>query len=676
MSDRTESGVGRGAWGLGAALWGQWRWWLGIQAGEPAPNAQRPTPDARRRKRKARSPRPDAPGSGPNGHAGDPLPLHDVRRSKRSELHVFFLFLRWMLPVWPKAVLVLVLSLLAATLSVLPPWLNKFLVDEAIPHQNWKVFYLVFFGGVTLDLMNRVNGTVRSIINKYIDIRVNRTIKRRFFEHLQHLSMTFLENRPVGEHMYRASADIDAVMTMITDILPEALDRIYQFVLILIFTTFLSPVVTVIILIYALPYAAMAHWVATRVRRLDRAQRERWQARDAGLQEGLAGVDTVKVYGRRRHEVNRQIALTIEGFRANQRRWWMGHMVQAHIINGILPMVKNNAVRAFFLREVILGRLTYGSVFPIVDYMNRLVNPIQQLISFFQQVRVAMVPAERILETMDVRARVTEQHGARLMPPLQGEIRFENVSFQYENGRGVLSGLNFEVRRGQKIAIVGHSGAGKSTIASLLLRLYDPTEGQVLVDGIDLREVKLRSYQQQVGLVLQDTHCFRGTVRENLLFSNPHATEDEIVRAAKLADIHDLILALPDGYDEPMGENSKLSVGERQRLGIARALLRNPAILLLDEPTSSLDSQTERRVQETMRKAAEGRTTILISHRLNTVLDADEIWVMDRGQIVERGTHEDLLRKRGHYCRMYSLYFGLVDRGTLMEPDEDLVGAV
>jgi ABC-type multidrug transport system fused ATPase/permease subunit len=476
--------------------------------------------------------------------------------------------------------------------------------------------------------------------------------------------------------MYRANADIDAVMTMITDILPAALDRIYTFVLILVFTTFLSPVVTVIILMYSLPYAAMAHWVGTRIRHLDRAQRERWQAQNAGLQEGLAGVDTVKVYGRRRHEVNRQVALTINAYRANQRRWWMGSMVQAHIINGILPMAKNNAVRAFFLREVILGRLTYGSVFPIVDYMNRLANPIQQLIGYFQQVRVAMIPAERILETMDVRARVTEQPGARAMPPLRGEIRFENVTFQYENGRGVLNGLNFEVHRGQKIAVVGHSGAGKSTIASLLLRLYDPTEGRVLVDGIDLREVKLRSYQQQVGLVLQDTHTFRGSVRENLLFSNPHATEEDLVRAAKLADIHDLIMSLPNGYDEMMGEGSNFSIGELQRLGIARALLRNPTILLLDEPTSSLDSQTERRMQETLRKASAGRTTILISHRLNTVLDADEIWVMDRGQIVERGTHTELLAKRGHYCRMYSLYFGLVDRNTLMDPDDELVGAV
>jgi ABC-type multidrug transport system fused ATPase/permease subunit len=599
-----------------------------------------------------------------------------VQHSRRSELQVFLLFLRWMLPVWPKALLVLVLSLLAATLSVLPPWLNKFLVDEAIPNQNWKIFYAVFLGGVALDLMNRVSGTVRSIINKYIDLRVNRTIKRRFFEHLQHLSMTFLENRPVGEHMYRASTDIDAVMAMITDILPEALDKIYQFVLILVFTTFLSPVVTVIILLYSLPYAFLAHWVATKVRRLDRAQRERWQARDAGLQEGLAGVDTIKVYGRRRHEVSRQVALTIDGYRANQRLWWTRIVFQNHLINGLLPFVKTTAVRAYFLRQVILGHLTYGSVFPIVDYMNRLANPIQQLIGYFQQVRVAMVPAERILETLDVRARVTEQPGARLMPPLRGEVRFENVSFQYENGRGVLDNLSFEVRRGQKIAIVGHSGAGKSTIASLLLRLYDPTAGRVLVDGIDLRDVKLRSYQQQVGLVLQDTHTFRGTVRENLHFSNPHATEEDILRAAKLADIHELIMSLPNGYDEMLGEGSNFSVGEQQRLGIARALLRNPAILLLDEPTSSLDSQTERRVQETLRKAAEGRTTILISHRLNTVLDADEIWVMDRGRIVERGTHSELLAKRGHYCRMYSLYFGLVDRETLMEPDEDLVGAV
>lgn len=639
-------------------------------ANDPPSDAPGPTP---------RAPLPAASGPSANGHSpsshGSPL-LHDVQRSKRSEMQVFILFLRWMLPVWDKGVLVLILSLLAATLSVIPPWLNKFFVDNAVPDQNWKIFYLVFFGQISLDLMGKVNGIVSSVINKIIDIRVNRAIKRRFFDHLQRLSMTFLENRPVGEHMYRANADIDAVMRMITDILPEALRKVYEFILILIFTTALSPTVTVIIILYSIPYMALAHWVATRVRHLDRAQRERWQARDAGLQEGLAGVDTVKVYGRRQHEVNRQVGLTIRGFRANMRLFYMQNMTQAHLINGLLPYIKTTAVRAYFFRQVIVGHFTYGSVFPIIDYMNRLANPIQLLITYVQQVRVAMIPAERILETLDVRPRVVDQPGARPMPPLQGEIRFENVSFQYENGRGVLQDLTFEVRKGQKIAVVGHSGAGKSTIASLLLRLYDPTEGRVIVDGVDLKDVKLRSYQQQVGLVLQDTHPFRGTIAENLLFSNPHANEDQMVQAAKLADIHELVMSLPNGYDEMMGEHSKFSVGELQRLGIARALLRNPAILLLDEPTSSLDSQAERRVQETLRKASEGRTTILITHRLNTVLDADEIWVMDRGQIVERGTHTELLARRGHYRHMYSLYFGLVDRSTIVEPDEGLVGAV
>jgi ABC-type multidrug transport system fused ATPase/permease subunit len=581
-----------------------------------------------------------------------------------------------MLPVWDKAVLVVLINLLLATFLLLPPWLAKFLVDDAIPHQDWRLFYLLFAGHIGLGLINRVLGTVNSIVNRYIDLRVNLALKKRFFEHLQHLSMTFLQNRPLGEHMYRASADIDAVMRMVTDILPDALRRVYEFVLILVFTTFLSPSVTVIILLYSVPYMMVAHWVATRVRRLDRAMRERWSARDAGLQEGIAGVETVKVFGRRRHEVKRYVQLTIDGFRANMRVFYMQNMMQAHVINGIMPFVKTTLVRVYFLRQVILGELTYGSVFPILDYMNRLTNPIQDIINYIQQVRVAMIPAERILETMDIRPRVVERAGAAQMPPLDGDVRFESVTFQYEDGRGVLNDLSFHIPTGRRVAIVGHSGAGKSTIANLLLRLYDPTAGRVIVDGLDLRDVKMRSYQQQVGLVLQDTYLFKGSVRDNLLFSNPRATEEEMIRAARLADIHDFVQSLPDGYDQDIGEGGKLSVGERQRLGIARALLRDPRILLFDEPTSSLDSGTERRIQQTMRKASEGRTTILITHRLNTVLDYDEIWVMDGGGIVERGTHAELLALRGHYCMMYSLYFGLADRARGAETHEDLVGAV
>jgi ABC-type multidrug transport system fused ATPase/permease subunit len=604
----------------------------------------------------------------PASPAGDAAPA-----SRRSELQVFLLFLRWLLPLWHQSLLVLLLSVLVATLNVVPPWLIRFFVDVAVKDHDWNVFLAVFAGLVGLETIRHGVTQVSRLMSLYVDLCVNRRIRRHFFSHLQRLSMTFIQDRPIGEHMYRASADIDAVMRMVTDILPDALRAIYEFCLILTFTTLLSPSVTVIILLYSIPYAAITHWVATRVRKADRVTRARWQERDADLQEGIAGVATVKAFGRRRNAVGRQIRRTVAGYRAALHQFYVQSMTQAHLVNGLLPYIKGLLVRIYFLHQVIEGKLTYGSVFPINDYMNRLTNPIQQMVDYFQQVRIAMIPAERILETMDVAPQVTDRSGAARMPVLRGEIEFDRVRFRYEDGRQVLDGLSFHIPAGRRIAIVGTSGAGKSTVASLLLRLYDPAEGSVRVDGRDLREVRARSYQDQLGLVLQETYLFRGTVRENLLFSHPGATTAQLVEAAQLADVHDFILSLPDGYDQDLGEGTKLSLSQRQRLGIARALLRDPRILILDEPTSSLDSRSEQTVLDTLRKAAAGRTTILITHRLNTAADADEIWVMDRGRIVERGSHFELLALGGTYHRLHALYYGRQSGGA--EPRLPMVEA-
>ena len=249
------------------------------------------------------------------------------------------------------------------------------------------------------------------------------------------------------------------------------------------------------------------------------------------------------------------------------------------------------------------------------------------------------------------------------MSALKGSVAFENVGFQYENGRPVLQGVRFAVEPGRKVAVVGPSGAGKSTVVNLLLRLHDPSAGRVLVDGHDLRDVRLDSYQKQVGLVMQETYLFGGTIRENLLFTNPYATQEEMDHAARLAGIYDWVMAQPHGYDQDLSEGASLSVGQKQRIAIARAILRDPHLLILDEPTSSLDSKTEEHVLETLREVARGRTTFIVSHRLNTVIDADEILVMEDGRIVQRGRHADLVDAPGVYRELYRLYYGLTDEG-------------
>lgn len=588
------------------------------------------------------------------------------------QIRTFLRFLRWMIPVWDKAVLALLGMIIVSTLSVVGPWLSKFLVDDAFPNQDWDLLHRIFFALIALALINRVVGTMGYLLNVYIDVRVGLAMKTRFYHHLQRLSMTFHESRPIGEHMYRANADIDSVMGMVTDILPATIRAVYDFLLILAFTTWLDWRVTVVILIYAFPYAMIAQKIATIQRRLERRTRERWQERDAGLQEGVAGVAVVQTFGRRRHEVRRYTHLTIEGYKAAMRQFYV-RVIEGQVTGGggFLPWIKNQLIRVYFFHKVIVGELSYGSVFPIQSYMNRLTNPVQQLINYFQQVRVAMVPAERILETLDVAPAVTDRPGARPMPPVRGEVVFEDVHFSYEDGTPVLKGVSFSARPGQKIGIVGHSGSGKSTVVNLLLRLYDPSSGRVLVDGHDLRDVRLSTYQEQVGLVLQETHLINGTFKENLLFGKPRATEEEILKATHMADLHHFAASQEEGYDTDLGEGVKLSVGQKQQIGIARALIRDPAILILDEPTSSLDTATEQRLVQTLNRAKQGRTTFVVSHRISTVVDADLILVMSDGRIVEQGRHEDLLKRRGVYYSLYTLYFGLREEEPEPEPEED-----
>jgi ABC-type multidrug transport system fused ATPase/permease subunit len=450
---------------------------------------------------------------------------------------------------------------------------------------------------------------------------------------------------------------------MVTDLIPALIRAVYEFGLILVFTSFLDWRVTVLVLLYAIPYSVLAHWIASVQRRIDRDARRRWQRYDAGVQEGIAGVMVIKAFARRRFELYRYMRLLINAWRQSQKNFWMGAL-RAHTISSLLPWIKSQGLRIWFYRMVIKGEVSYGSIFPILSYMNRLTTPIQQIVDYLQEIRVALIPAERILETIDVMPAVADKPGARKMPPLQGEVLFENVSFNYEDGRPVLHDVSFSARTGQRIAIVGHSGSGKSTVVNLLLRLYDPIHGRVCIDGIDLRDVTQASYQQQLGLVMQDTYLFGGTIRMNLLFSNAYATDADMERAASLAQIHDWIVHQPHGYDTDLSEGNKLSIGQKQRLGLARAVLRDPKLLLFDEPTSSLDSPTEHKLMETFAEACKGRTAIWVSHRLNTITEADEILVMDKGAIVERGTHAELVARGGSYTRLWRAYFAL-DDGTL-----------
>jgi ATP-binding cassette subfamily B protein len=307
---------------------------------------------------------------------------------------------------------------------------------------------------------------------------------------------------------------------------------------------------------------------------------------------------------------------------------------------------------------VIQGQLTLGELVAFSAYLGQLVQPVRRLGMIIPALAMAAASGERIFGILDTHSEVKDGPGAVPLPPIRGQVRFENVSFSYFGRHTVLSSLNFEVLPGQIVALLGATGSGKSTIINLIPRFYDPTEGCITLDGHDLREVTLNSLRDQIGIVLQETTLFAASVRENITFGSPGATESEILAAARAAQAHDFILSMPQGYDTPVGERGvTLSGGQKQRIAIARALLKDPRVLILDDATSSVDTETERQIQLALQQLMKGRTSFVIAQRLSTVRAANLILVLDRGRIVASGTHQQLLRTSGLYAEIYHRQF-------------------
>ena len=308
--------------------------------------------------------------------------------------------------------------------------------------------------------------------------------------------------------------------------------------------------------------------------------------------------------------------------------------------------------------EVIEGAITSGALIAFLIYVVNLANPVKRLSRVYGNIQRALAAAERVFEVLDTKSDIEEMHGAASLPPITGQVSFKDVTFAYNPGHPALRGLSLDVQPGQMIAIVGPSGAGKTTIANLLPRFYDPQEGSIFVDGHDIRSVTLQSLREQIGIVPQETVLFNGSVYDNILYGRLEATEEEVIAAAKAANAHEFVEKLPAGYNTPIGERgSALSGGQRQRIAIARAILKNPRILILDEATSALDTESEKLVQQALDKLMVGRTSFVIAHRLSTVQQADWIVVLAKGRIAEQGTHGELLTKAGLYSKLHQVQF-------------------
>jgi subfamily B ATP-binding cassette protein MsbA len=523
-------------------------------------------------------------------------------------------------------------------------------------HQMSALTFLAWFLLVVL-VLKAVMNYFSVILMRYVTERVMADVRDDVYRHLHTLSLGFFMRHNTGEVVSRVTNDAEAVGGAVTDIFRNALREPFTIVgLVALLFVIHWKLALVSLLIFPMTVIPIIKF-GRKIRRRSTRVLERRADLSTLLQEGITGVRIVQAFGMEEYEVRR--------FRAKNHELFQAIMRIARTDSLSIPVMEIleavGIVVAVWLGGylAVKGDLTPGAFMGFLGALASLYVPIKRLSAVNNNIQRGMGGAQRIFELLDERADVAERAGAVILPPVRERVTFEGVRFAYEPGRDILQDIRFEAKMGEIVAIVGASGAGKSTLVNLLPRFFDPTEGRILFDGVDLREVTLRSLRSQIGIVTQETILFDDTFANNIAYGQSASNGDTRIReAARLANAEEFILALPDGYASRIGEKGvRLSGGQRQRIAIARAILKNPPILILDEATSALDAESEALVQEALERLMRNRTTFVIAHRLSTVIQADRIIVLEGGHLVEMGTHSELMAARGTYSRLYQNQF-------------------
>ncbi|MSS70744.1 MAG: ABC transporter ATP-binding protein [Candidatus Latescibacteria bacterium] len=554
---------------------------------------------------------------------------------------------------WPyrrQVIFALFTAVTMTIISLIPPLIVRAIVDRVIGEGRYEILEALLF---VLLAVPAVTAALR-YLNAYTITRVAQrvTLDIRFglYRHVLNLSLRFHGEMGTGKIMSRIMGDVATIqnminlqtITMITDIVAFwfALGACYHM------NWKLALLLTVLFPVYFLNFL----YFAPRIRATNSAFRRKMDEISATLQERLSGVRLVKAYGREKHETRDFMVQTRQSLTHAMRSTMFGvsSTTGARFFQGI----KNTFLFSLGCYLVVKREMTYGDVTAFMAYSFRVFQPALNFTEIANQIERTMVSVNRIFEILDQDPEVQDRPGATALPPIVGHVRFEDVGFDYIPGKFVLKGIHLNVPPGTTVALVGHTGCGKTTLTSMLLRFYDVKSGRITIDGHDVRDVKVKSLRRQIGQVLQDSVVFNSTLGDNIRYGKPDATEAEVIEAARIAEIHDFILHTPDGYDTVLGERGiKLSVGEKQRLGIARAVITDPGILVLDEATASLDSRSEALIQKALQRVMQDRTSFVIAHRLSTIVNADLIVVMDAGEILETGRHFELLSKPGSFYK-------------------------
>ncbi|MDP6779090.1 MAG: ABC transporter ATP-binding protein, partial [Candidatus Latescibacteria bacterium] len=497
-------------------------------------------------------------------------------------------------------------------------------------------------------------GALRTYLLAKLGQRITFDLRRQVYRHIHHLSLTFYNERETGRIMASVTQDVGRLQDFISDGLQEIIRDIATILIICIILFSLNPGLAAVVLLptplLVLTTRIFGKWFHDVYHSLWR----RWAGMSALLADTIPGVRVVKAFAQEKREVNK--------FERSSWDLLAGEVRAARVRSAFGPIMTFITSLGTLIvwwmggSQVLGGTLTLGDFVAFTGYMFMFFHPVEHLCFLNHRFQRAATSAERVFEVLDTQADVVDKPDAVRMPRIVGRVEFRNVTFGYEPGKPVLKDLNFVVEPGEMIGLAGHSGAGKSTLINLICRFYDGEEGEILIDGYDIRDVGLKPLREQIGVVLQDPFLFNGTIAENIAYGKPEAPLDEVVAAAKAANAHDFVIGFQEGYDSIVGERGmRVSGGERQRLSIARAILRDPRVLILDEATASVDTETEAMIQEALERLVKGRTTFAIAHRLSTLKNSDRLLILEKGELAEMGTHDELIVQDGIYanlCRM------------------------